>query len=127
MEKVIIPVALKAAKKIIGRELKASKDAVVDIIANSLKAVAQHKKITILVNPKELETVEKKRDSFKDIFEHLEVLSIRPRNDVEPGGCVIETESGIINAQLENQWVILENAFERLLKSSLKNKNESLR
>lgn len=40
-EKVIIPIALKAAKKIIGRELETSESAIVDIIRNSLKAVSQ--------------------------------------------------------------------------------------
>ena len=30
---------------------------------------------------------------------------------MEPGGCLIETEAGIINAQLENQWRSLEAAF----------------
>ena len=114
--KMIAPVALKAAKKIIGRELELSEDAVVDIVSNSLKAVAQHKRITIYVNRKDLDRLEANRPRLRDIFESLESLSIRERDDIESGGCVIETEGGIINAQLENQWRILERAFESLLK-----------
>lgn len=116
MQKLISPMAVKAAEKIIGRELKSDQDTVVDIITTALKAVAQHKKVTIYVNPKELEAVEKKRDNVKGIFENLEALSIRPSEDVKSGGCIIETEAGIINAQLDNQWVILENAFEKMIK-----------
>jgi type III secretion protein L len=44
------------------------------------------------------------------------VLSLRDRSDIQPGGCIIETEGGIINAQLENQWRVLENALGILLK-----------
>ncbi len=116
LEKFLVPVALKAAKKIVGRELELSEDTIVDIVSNTLKSVSQHKKITIYVNKKDLEALENNRSKLKEIFESLEVLSLRERNDIAQGGCIIETEGGIINAQLENQWRVLENALEMLLK-----------
>ncbi len=116
LEKFLVPVALKAAKKIVGRELEVSEDAIVDIVSNSLKAVSQHKKITIYVNKKDLEVLDKYRPRLKQIFESLEVLSLRERADIAPGGSVIETEGGIINAQLDNQWRALENALEIIVK-----------
>jgi type III secretion protein L len=116
LEKLIIPVALKAAKKIVGREIELSEDTIVDIVSNSLKAVSQHKKITIYVNKKDLDPLEHSRPRLKDIFESLEVLSLRERSDIVRGGCVIETEGGIINAQLENQWSALERAFASLMR-----------
>lgn len=116
LEKMLVPVALKAAKKIVGREMELSKDIIVDIVANTLKSVSQHKKITIYVNKKDLESLEQGRSRIKEIFESLEVLSIRERNDIAQGGCVIETEGGIINAQIENQWNALERAFMTLMK-----------
>lgn len=115
IEKVIVPVALKAAKKIVGREIEVS-SAIVDIVSNNLKAVSQHKKIKIYVNKSDLEVLEAQKGQLKQIFEGLESLSVIERNDIKPGGCVIETEGGIINAQLENQWRILEQAFESLAK-----------
>lgn len=116
LEKMLIPVALKAAKKIVGREIELSEDTIVDIVSNALKAVSQHKKITIYVNKKDLDPLERGRPRLKQIFESLEVLSLRERADVIRGGCIIETEVGIINAQLENQWSALERAFAVLMK-----------
>ena len=116
MEKLLIPVALKAAKKIVGREIELSEDTIVDIVVNSLKAVSQHKKITIYVNKKDLDPLEKSRTRLKQIFESLEVLSLRERADIPQGGCVIETEGGIINARLENQWSALERAFASMMR-----------
>lgn len=133
MEKVLIPVALKAAKKIVGREMELSENTIVDIVSTALKAVSQHKRITIYVNKKDLDPLEKGRERLKGIFESLEVLSVRERNDIAPGGCVIETEGGIINARLENQWNALEKAFSALIKppekkkSFLQKKNLSLK
>ncbi len=115
LEKMLIPVALKAAKKIVGREIELSDETIVDIVSNALKQVAQHKKVTIYVNPKDLERLETSRVRLKKIFESLEVLSLRQRGDITPGGCVIETEGGIINAQIENQWRSLEQAFEKVM------------
>jgi type III secretion protein L len=60
--------------------------------------------------------LEAAKSQIKKVFEHLESLSIQERSDIEPGGCMIETEAGIINAQLENQWRSLEIAFESFMK-----------
>lgn len=125
MQKVIIPVALTAAKKIVGREIELSEDTIVDIVASNLKAVAQHKKITIYVNKKDLDILEKDKPRLRDLFEHLESFSIRPRDDIAPGGCVIETEIGIINAQMEHRWKVLEKAFVALSKTSSETIKES--
>lgn len=118
LQKLIIPIALKAAKKIVGREIELSEETIVDIVASNLKSVSQHKKITVYVNKKELEILEKNKPRIKEIFENLESLSIRPRDDVAPGGCMIETEVGIINAQMEHRWQALERAFESLKKTA---------
>lgn len=115
-EAMIFPIALKAAQKILGRELELSKTAAIDIIVASLKSVASHKKIKVYVNRKEFDLIEKNKEQLKAVFENLEVFSLVPQESIEPGGCVIETEGGIINAQLENQWMVLENAFQKLIK-----------
>lgn len=118
--KLVIPIALKSAQKIVGREIELAPDVIVDIVSSVLKTVATHKKVTIYVNKKELEILERHKQQLKDIFEKLESFSIREREDVALGGCVIETEIGIINAQMEHRWKILEKAFEKLEKSNSK-------
>lgn len=112
----ILPLALKAARKIIGEELKLHPDRIVDIVLASLKPAMQHKKIVIFVNKADLDALEAQKPRLKQAFEHLESLSIQEREDIEPGGCIIQTEAGIINAQLENQWQALEAAFSTFMK-----------
>lgn len=116
VRKKILPLALKAARKIIGEELKLHPERIVDIVLTSLKPVTQHRRIALYVNRQDLETIEKEKPKIKKIFEHLDSFSIQERSDIEPGGCIIETEAGIINAQLENQWRALESAFEAFMK-----------
>lgn len=112
MHKTLVPLALTAVKKIIGQELKIHPDVVTDIVKTALKPVSQHRKITIFVNKEDLDFLEAERTKIKELFEHLETLSIKVREDVARGGCIIETEAGIINAQLDSQLQALEAAFQ---------------
>jgi len=116
VHKKILPLALKAARKIVGEELKLHPDRIVDIVMTALKPVTQHHKIVLYVNRADLEPLEREKPKIKKIFERLENFSLQERSDIEPGGCIIETEAGIINAQLENQWRALESAFESFMK-----------
>lgn len=120
MNKTIVPLALAAVEKILGKELKERPEAIVDLISSALKPVSQHRRITIYVNPQDHEIVEKNRPRIREIFEHLETLSIAPRADVGQGGVIIETEAGIINAQLESQLRALENAFRAFFQKEAK-------
>lgn len=115
-EKKLVPIAIQAAKKILGEELKLHPDRIRDIVIQALKPVSQHRRIKIYVNKADLELLEKEKPKIKEILEQVDTLSIQERSDVQPQGCIIETEAGIINAQLETQLRALENAFKKLLK-----------
>jgi len=127
VEHLLVPVAMTAVKKIVGKELASSEDAVVFAIKAALKAVSQHKKIVIYVHPRELEVVTQNKKVLSEVFEKLESLSVRPLGDIEEGGCTIETEAGIINAKLENRWILLEEALSKiLLPGALEREKETL-
>lgn len=113
----IVPLAMTAVKKIIGKELKQRPDTVIDIVTTALRPVSQHRKIMIYVSKQDYDLIEEHRARLREIFEHLESLSISVREDVAQGGCIIETEAGIINAQLDNQMNALEGAFETFFKN----------
>ncbi len=111
----LLKIALKAAKKIVGKELELHPDRIIDIITQSLKSVMQHHKIKIYVNKDDLNILEKNKQQLKDLLEQVESFTITDRMDIEKGGCVIETEAGIINAQIENLWKAIEKAFKKML------------
>jgi type III secretion protein L len=114
LQKVVMPVAVKAAKKIVAAELQMNPQVTLEIVASTLKTIAQHKRIVIYVGKQDFELVESSKSQLRSIFEELESLSIRERDDIEPGGCVIETEVGIINARLQDRWRTLETALEHM-------------
>lgn len=117
LQKQILPLALKAAKKIVGEQLNLHPETIVDIVIQTLAPVTQNHRFTIYVNKADKEIVETQKPKIKSILDQLQVLFIQERDDISPGGCIIETESGIINASIENQWRALESAFEKYMKT----------
>jgi type III secretion protein L len=117
LQKQILPLALKAAKKIVGEQLNLNPETIVDIVIQTLAPVAQNHRFTIYVNKADKEILEAQKPKIKNILDQVQVLTILERNDVAPGGCIIETESGIINASIENQWRALESAFEKYMRT----------
>ena len=116
MQKLILPLALKAAKKIVGNQLELNPATIVEIIQQVLKPVKQSYEVKILVSKEDKEVVEQHKETLKALFDHLRLLVIEEKEDLTKGSCIIETETGIINASLENQWRALETAFENFLK-----------
>lgn len=112
-QKIILSLALKAAKKIVTKELETNPDTIVDIVVQAMAPAKNNKKVTIFVSKADLKSLEKEKDNLRKMFEQAKVLSIQEKDDITPGGCIIETETGIINASTENQWHALELAFKR--------------
>ncbi len=112
VEKQIVPIAIKAAQKVVARELETHPEAILDIVRGHLKSVAQHKRFTIYVSREEFDILDKARNQLKEKLELLEAFSVRVRDDLQKGDVVIETEAGIVNATIENQWARIERAFQ---------------
>ena len=119
VEKSMVSAVLLAAKKIVGREIEQNEKTIVDIISNSLKSVSEHKIITLYVSKEDLEVIEKNKKELEKMFGRLESLSIQEREDIKPRGCIIETEVGIVNAQNDEKWRALENAFQSLMNKEI--------
>ncbi len=116
LEKAVVPLAITAIRRILGREIELAEETIVDLVATSAKSVAQHRRVAIYVRRADLDILEKNRPRLKALFENLQSLTIGVRDDVEEGGCIIETERGIMNVSLEGQLRALEEAFKVLMK-----------
>lgn len=112
MQSQILPLTLKATKKIIGQELRLHPEVIVDIVNQAIKNASHAELVKIYVSKEDFEIVEKKKEEIKGFLDRVKFFSIEERADVKKGDCLIETEKGILNATLENQFRALERAFE---------------
>jgi type III secretion system HrpE/YscL family protein len=110
VERDVLRLAVKIAGKIIGHELKRDRGTIADIVANALRNARRNEMITVRVNPAELTLVEAHREKL-DPANRLQFLDIVADPRVSAGGCIIESDSGAVDAQLETQLRVLERAL----------------
>lgn len=105
-----VKLVYEVAEKVLGAELKERDGAIVDLVKQALhSAVGQ--RIIVLVNPQDLESVKVRHADLMQALDASRVLQIRMDERVKPSGCMIETEIGTIDAQLETQLLAIRRAL----------------
>lgn len=107
----IAQLAVAVAKKIIFREMFADPSIVGDIVQEAIRKVTDREEITVKVHPADLDFVLSRQDDFAKNIKGIRKLKILADNAVSPGGCVIETPSGTVDARIESQLSEIEQSL----------------
>lgn len=110
VERDLVKLAYDIAEKIIGRDLSERESAVVDLVKQALHA-AMGEKIVVLVNPNDVDVIKKNQASLMQVLDTSKTIQIRADEKVHPKGCLIETEIGTIDAQLDTQLEAIRKAL----------------
>ncbi len=110
IEREVLKLAVKIAEKIIGREVEQDDALRGEIVLTALRQARQQEMLTVRVNAADLPRVEKMREKI-DSFGRARYLDFVADQSVGAGGCLIESASGTIDARLETQLRVLENAL----------------
>ena len=112
-EETMLRLSIKVAEKIIGEELHVRPEAVVSIVREALKGTRTGKRMTIQVNDADLLTVRSRMKELRESLGSASDIEVISSAAVSRGGCVVESELGIIDARLETQLKCLEDALIR--------------
>jgi type III secretion protein L len=112
-EETMLHLSVRVAEKIIGEELKLSPETIVSIVREALKGTRAGKHLSIQVNEAEAQQVRARLDRLREAIGVSSEIEIVSSASVRPGGCVIESELGIIDARLETQLKCLEDVLVR--------------
>lgn len=110
VERDVLKLAVKLAEKVIGRELKQDENGRGEIVHNALRSARQQEMLTVRVSADDLPLLERLREKI-DRFGRAQYIDFVADQAVKEGGCIIESTSGTIDARLETQLRILENAL----------------
>lgn len=105
VERDAIELALQLAEKIVAGALAVESERVVDVVRGSLRRLAERRRVTILVNPDDLETVRAATDSFVTGLGGIEHCEVQAERRIAPGGALVRTEEGQIDATVATQLV----------------------
>jgi type III secretion system HrpE/YscL family protein len=109
----LVRLAVRIAEKIIGEELRTRPETIVSIVRECLRGLRQEQNLRIRVNRRDLEQVEQRLALLQETVVAGRRVQVAPDAGVSPGGCIVETETGIIDARLETQLKCLEDILVR--------------
>lgn len=103
----IVDLSLRIAAKIVGRDLERDPDVVVDIVATAMESARAAKAMTIRVNPEDGKLLRDRRPRLMELIGRAIDIAVRDDPEVERGGCIIQTDYGVIDGQLKTQFEML--------------------
>ena len=99
----VVRTAIRVAQEILAAELHLREDAIVDIAVTALSAAKTARDINLRVHPRNAGVLRAAKERLVSNLTRAKDLEIREDRRVKQGGVLIETESGVIDAQLETQ------------------------
>ncbi len=96
--------AMAVARKIIATEIEENADIVVKVVRKALALLSDREHLTIRVSPMDIRTAQEKKELWSTVADRLDNVSLRADTGIEPGGCIIESASGVADARIGVQF-----------------------
>ena len=103
VERDAVELGLALAGKILAGSLQARPELVVEVVQGALRRVAGQRTITILVNPADVENVRGALGEMQAQLGSLDVFDLQADQRVEPGGAIVRTAEGEVDARVQTQ------------------------
>lgn len=102
---------LMIAEKVVGRLMEVHGELIKAIVKQAIEA-AIGDRVMVRLNPEDYRLVVAAESEFRDLLDRTKRLQFREDEAITRGGCVVETEVGTIDAQLETQLRAIRKALE---------------
>jgi type III secretion protein L len=109
VEKRVAAVVISAVRKILGEF--DDEELTVGVVRNALQVVRTQKQVTVRVSPSQEQTVRERLDAILAGYSGISYLEIMPDHRLKRGGCILETDIGVVDASVEVQLRALERAL----------------
>jgi flagellar assembly protein FliH len=102
-ENQVVALVLTIAKKVIKVISENQKNVVINNIVQSLQKLQQKSDVIVRVNLADLEIATKHKEDILKMAERVQTITIAEDSTVDPGGAIIETDFGEIDARIASQ------------------------
>jgi type III secretion protein L len=99
----VMDLAFKIAEKIIGKQLETEPETIINIVKQAMQNVRGSKQLTIRVHPNDAKILRENDEELQEALGRQRMIDIMEDKKVTPGGCIIESEIGTVEAQLSTQ------------------------
>ncbi len=100
----VVRIAVEVARRIVRRELSADPGLVTRTVESALEQMMSASQITVRVHPLDAQLLRSTISEIVTAPDQAEAIEILPDGAIEPGGCVVESDRGIVDARLRTQF-----------------------
>ncbi len=91
------------AKRLAMDHMDQHKDTIVKVLKEVFENVQKDEKVNVKIAESDFEFIEEVRERMGEDLKFLEGSKLEPAKDIKKGGCLIETNYGVINATVEER------------------------
>lgn len=111
VEATVVDVVTKSVRRVLG-EMDSS-ERITSVVQNALAVARTQSKVTVRVSPNDLESVQSQLDAITRPYPTITLIDVVADSRLEPGGCILETAIGIVDAGVETQLQAIERSLAR--------------
>lgn len=120
IERDVVELALAIARKVICREIEMDREVVLCVAREALARIDDPGQIRIKMSPEDLQFINENSGNLSDMLGNIDNVFLEAEENIQSGGCNIETNSGEIDARIENQIQAVEESFRKAIENSTK-------
>jgi len=114
---ILLKLVLEIVKKVISCEVKANREYILSVIRKSISYIGDKERLTIRVAPSDFETASKRKDFWVPVNERVKDITIESDERITQGGCIVESNSGTVDARLGVQFDELAGLVDKIWES----------
>jgi flagellar assembly protein FliH len=118
LDNYVITIALGIASKVIKHEISINNEIIISQVKEAINKVIGADTLIVHINPKDAEILRAYKDDIMDKFDSIKDLSIQINDKIEEGGCKIESRLGNVDARIETQLAVIEEALKQTIQSN---------
>lgn len=112
-EHLVLKLCCAMVKKVIDHEVSVHHDIVLTVLKRALSYIGHHENMVVRVAPDDLETVAQRKDFWFPVAQRLKDITIEADARIERGGCIVESNAGMVDARLGVQFEELAGLIEK--------------
>lgn len=113
-QRILPTLATTIAQEIIRREVSLDEQIIISTVRKALNEAIDSEEFRIELNPRDLETISEEQGSLIATIQGLNNIILEANEDIQQGGCIVESNICEVDASIENQLRIFKNAIVEL-------------
>jgi type III secretion protein L len=106
LEDRVVELVIKAVRKVIG-EID-DRECIVRVVRNALAVARNQSRVTVRVSSRQLESVQDRLNEIMRPYPAVQFIDVVTDPRLQPGGCILETEIGVVDASVDVQLRAIE-------------------